>query len=171
MSLFKYFGEQNDSIHGGKLFWSEALGGLPIRGLRNSNFPFYQYELDNFFHVSWDFKFKEFDLSKQEDRDLYQYVMDRIVNRWFIQLHKEYVKDSSGKVQKIYLEWAQRYQELKKNADALLFDSELSTKSEKIYVNEEEQEEKIDILKLKNEIDMALADIQEENNIDSDGGK
>lgn len=107
MSLFKYFGEQSKS-HNGTLFWSTALNGFPYRGPRPPLLR--QDELDQFIDVHWDFHCKEFDLEKEEDRNLYQNVMDRIINGWYYLHHREHVKDiTTGRVRYIYVEWSQRY--------------------------------------------------------------
>jgi len=111
MSLWKHFGEPgDDGKHGGHLFWSEALGGIPFRG---SNAPLLtREELETQVNVVWDFKFDDFDLSLEDDRAQFQYVMDRAVNKWFYIHHIErhWYKDEKKYI--IHVEWSQRYGEL-----------------------------------------------------------
>jgi hypothetical protein len=107
MSLFKYFGEQDDRHHG-RLFWSNALDGLPIRGA--SSFLLKSDEVDSFVDIHWDFHCKEFDLFNEKDLEEYTYVMDRIVNGWFYLHHRDYIREpQSNRVRYVYLEWSQRY--------------------------------------------------------------
>lgn len=116
MSLFKHFGEQGEEIHGGRLFWSEALGGLPFRG------PFAplltREELERDVEIHWDFKHGMFDLSNKEEAEQYRVIMDHAVNKWYyihcverhwIEAEKKYI---------IYVEWSQRYGELSPTAKA-----------------------------------------------------
>jgi hypothetical protein len=115
MSLFKHFGEQGDE-HGGRLYWSEALGGLPYRG------PFAptltRDELERDVEVTWDFRNELFDLSVPEQAEKYRYVMDRSANKWFYIHVVERHWIESEKKYIIYVEWSQRYGELSPTAKA-----------------------------------------------------
>lgn len=111
MSLFKYFGEQNNEKHNGRLFWSNSLEGFPFRG--SSGVLLKPHEIDQYVDIQWDFHCREFDLFNEEDKKNYIYVMDRIVNGWFYLHNKEYVKDKeTNRVRYVFLEWSQRYGEL-----------------------------------------------------------
>jgi hypothetical protein len=116
MSLLKHFGEQSSDDHGGRLFWSQALGGLPFRG------PFAptlsQEEVETQVGVTFDFKSEVFDLSDETQRKRYVAVMDRIVNRWYVLHHIERQMIQAEKKAIVYLEWSQRYGELNPSARA-----------------------------------------------------
>jgi hypothetical protein len=109
MSLLKHFGEQGDE-HQGRLFWSDALGGLPFRG------PFAptlsQDEIETQVGVTFDFHAETFDLADEQQKQKYIWVMDRIVNRWFCLHHIERRLIAEKNTTIVYLEWSQRYGEL-----------------------------------------------------------
>ena len=116
MSLLKHFGEQGSDEHGGRLFWSQALDGLPFRG------PFAptlsQEEVETQVGVTFDFKSDVFDLSDEAQRKRYVGIMDRIVNRWYVLHHIERQLIPAEKKAIVYLEWSQRYGELNPAARA-----------------------------------------------------
>jgi hypothetical protein len=115
MSLMKHFGEQGDA-HQGNLFWSQALNGLPFRG---GNAPILnQQELDTQVSVNFDFHSEFFDISQPEAHDKFNWVMDRIVNKWFCLHYIERKVVAESKTTLIYLEWSQRYGELSPAARA-----------------------------------------------------
>jgi len=116
MSLFKHFGEQDNTEHGGRLFWSGALGGLPFRGPYAPTLN--QDEVETQVSTSFDFKSDVFDLADEEQRKRYVWVMDRIVNRWFVLHHIERQLIAAEKRAIVYLEWSQRYGELNPAARA-----------------------------------------------------
>lgn len=61
--------------------------------------------------VSSDFRFHIFDLSKEEDRDYYKWVHDRIYAGMFTLIHKEHFWDKESQTVKVYMEWCQHYLE------------------------------------------------------------
>jgi hypothetical protein len=104
MSLQQYFGEQGDE-HKGRLFWSNAIDGIPFRG---TSVPLAtQEELDTGVDTAADFHVEEFDLTKLEQREKYVWVMNRVANGWFT-LYRELCPTPMTRV----LEWLQRYHEL-----------------------------------------------------------
>jgi hypothetical protein len=104
MSLYRFFGEQGGE-HNGRLFWSEALGGLPYRGPMAPNLT--RDELETLVEVHHDYHVEEFDLKDQEQKAAYIKVMTRVVNGWYV-LHKNLEPTPTTRV----LEWSQRYGEL-----------------------------------------------------------
>jgi len=116
MSLLKHFGEQDPQDHGGRLFWSQALGGVPFRG------PFAptlsQEEVETQVGMTFDFKQEVFDLNDPDQKKRYAWVMDRIVNKWFVLHHIERALVPAEKTAIVYLEWSQRYGELNPAARA-----------------------------------------------------
>ena len=115
MSLFKHFGEQGDE-HRGNLFWSNALNGIPFRGPYAPTLN--QEEIETQVNVTFDFKSDFFDMTKEVQLKKYQWVMDRIVNRWFMLHHVERHFLPAEKTVIVYLEWSQRYGELNPAARA-----------------------------------------------------
>lgn len=117
MGMLKYFGEQGDN-HGGPLFWSNTLNGLPFRG---PNAPtLRQEDLDKgAVQVVKDFHGEFFDLTDVEQNKRYHWVMDRLVNgsfcHHFIDRH---VDHAAGKVT-VYIEWSQRYGQLSPQAQGV----------------------------------------------------
>ena len=109
MSLFKYFGEQSSESHGGRLSWSSALGGLPFRGQAPTTLR--QGELEQKVEISWEFHCKEFNLSKEEDRQQYKQIMDRAVNGWYYVHFVERYREEG--IRFVYVEWSQRYGQAK----------------------------------------------------------
>lgn len=111
MSLFKYFGEQDDE-HRGLLYW-EALPvvGLPLRNVPNAPL-LNREELESSIEVSFDFRAREFDLFDKQQFDEFAKIMDKIVNGWYKLLHIHRATDQqTGRVRYIYMEWVQRYAE------------------------------------------------------------
>jgi hypothetical protein len=111
VSLFKFFGEQDAKEHGGPLFWSEALGGLPYRGTHAPVLT--RDELESQVEVHHDYKVEKFDLEDEEQQKRYINIMTRVVNGWYI-LHKNLEITPMQRV----LEWSQRYGELAPGAAA-----------------------------------------------------
>ena len=97
--LYKYVGEQSNR-HPGELTWP-SYRGFPVLGGFNYNDEGLYLTSVGYFHAY------TFDLDKPEDREYYQWVMDRIVNGWFLKVRDELIREN-GKI-KIYLEWVQRY--------------------------------------------------------------
>lgn len=116
MSLLKHFGEQNSEEHGGRLFWSQSLGGIPFRGPYAPTLS--QDEVETQVEMAFDFKSDVFDLSDVEQKKRYIGVMDRIVNRWYVLHHIERQLIPAEKKAIVYLEWSQRYGELNPAARA-----------------------------------------------------
>ena len=116
MSLWKHFGEQGNDQHGGQLFWSEALQGIPFRG--NYAPLLTRDELERDVHIQSDFRFKHFKLWENEDAEYYQWVMDRAVNGWFVVYKREWHWVEQHQSHVVYVEWSQRYGELSPVAKA-----------------------------------------------------
>ena len=113
MSLFAHFGEQDSQEHGGRLFWSEALGGLPFRGPHAPTLS--REELESQVEIHHDYHVEMFDLENEEQRARYVKIMTRVVNGWY-QLHKSLEPTPTKRV----LEWSQRYGELAPSARAAI---------------------------------------------------
>jgi len=115
-AIYKYAGEQ-DERHNGYLYWQFMPFGLPLR-LRSSNvLP--KLDLNEIYEYTTlvaDWRHDLFDLSNEDDRKAYQWVQDRIANGWFRQIFVERHWDDERKNYHIYLEWAQLYSELTKDA-------------------------------------------------------
>lgn len=116
MSLLKHFGEQGNNEHGGRLFWSQAFNGLPFRGSYAPTLS--QEEVETQVGTTFDFKSDVFDLTDKEQKQRYLWVMDRIVNQWFILHHIERRLIPDEKRAIVFLEWSQRYGELNPSARA-----------------------------------------------------
>lgn len=111
MSLFKFFGEQDNKEHGGQLFWSEALGGLPFRGPHAPSLT--RDEIESQVEVHHDYKVESFDLEDEKQRERYISIMTRVANGWYV-LYKQIEVSPMKRV----LEWTQRYGELAPGASA-----------------------------------------------------
>lgn len=99
--LIKYYGEQDDR-HPGQLIWPGYMH-IPVLAPMNTSvhkIPEDLYPV-GFFHCH------RFLLSDEQEQDYYTWVMDRIVNGWFTQLHISRYDDG------VYLEWCQRYWRVK----------------------------------------------------------
>jgi len=97
--LYKYLGEQSP-WHPGELTWP-GYKGFPVLGGVDYNQETLYVTLVSFFYS------KVFDLQDEEDKRYYDWVMDRIVNGWFIKLQSNVIQNDQGI--KVYLEWTQRY--------------------------------------------------------------
>jgi hypothetical protein len=107
--LAKFNREQNTEIHGGRLAWPGDMSGYPMRLQDGQNAPLLkQHETEELDHAE-DFKFRMFDLSKEEDRREYQFVMDRIVSGWFRCLKREHIYNKETEAMKVFVEWTQVY--------------------------------------------------------------
>src|SRR3990172_6415965 len=84
MSLLKHFGEQGNE-HNGRLFWSNALGNVPFRGPHAPTLT--QDEIETQVGVNFDFHSEIFDLADPEQHKRFDWIMDRIINRWFCVHH------------------------------------------------------------------------------------
>ena len=110
MGLLKHFGEQGEE-HGGRLFWSSHLpGGVPFRG--SSAPTLSRDEIETSVEVQWDFYCQEFNLSAEEDREKYRWVMERAVNGWFYVHYVHRARDRKTRARLFYVEWSQRYGQL-----------------------------------------------------------
>ena len=97
--LLKYSGEQSP-WHPGILTWP-GYKGVPVIGEVNYNDDIWYVTLVNYFYS------KIFDLSNEEDKRHYDWIMDRVCNGWFLKIRDELIKEDN-KI-KVYLEWVQRY--------------------------------------------------------------
>jgi hypothetical protein len=98
--LAKYFGEQSP-FHVGELTWPGYQGFPVINFDVNCRYDYPVLTLVHYFYN------KFFDLNKPEDLEHYSWVSDRIVNGWFICVHREFFTENNQI--KVYMEWVQRY--------------------------------------------------------------
>lgn len=110
MTASKFYGEQDEPRHNGKLHWP-GMHGLPFRG--DSIPSLRQSELDNLPIVGDTYQ-RTFDLSKQEDADMYRWVRDRARNGLFTIDFVERHWDDAVKNMIVYVEWTQLYVEIPK---------------------------------------------------------
>lgn len=115
MAVDKFFGEQ-DERHNGKLHWP-GLNGVPIRN--SSDQLLLKNEDYKRLVLASDFHSKVFDLSNEEDREYYCWVMDRILAGMFSIIFCERFWDKQNNRVLIYLEWAQNYFELSNRPEML----------------------------------------------------
>lgn len=102
----KFHNEQSN-LHNGKLQWP-GINGLPVRNEIPVNI---KEEEKDYAVLVGDFHCRHFDLNKEEDREYYSWVKDRIVNGWFHQLHAHHTFKEDLPYPHIYLEWVQLYYE------------------------------------------------------------
>ena len=106
-SLRKYIEQSKNENHNGELLWPGTADGFPVRG-PVSNLKQEEYEE---VPVVFDYYSRLFDMSVDEDKQLFDYTMDRIVNGWY-RLHKRIDKWSDGSSSPmVWLEWVQIYGE------------------------------------------------------------
>jgi hypothetical protein len=103
MSLFKYFGQQQDA-DGAKLWWPGGPDGYPFIGGQPPVTSQDEYED---LKLSGKMRANTFYLAKAEDLQTYVEVKDKIVNGWFIQLDRQPSWDEETKGMRIYLEWVE----------------------------------------------------------------
>jgi len=90
--------------------------GLPLRLKTGQPIPKLESEeLFQFSTIVVDWWHDLFDMSKESDRQAYQWVQDRIANGWFVQVFVERKWSDETKNYHIYLEWVQLYSELTKD--------------------------------------------------------
>lgn len=117
MAISKYYNEQDEKRHGGRLKWYSQLV-IPIRDYGDDT-VLTDEELFSRLQIHYDFHSKTFDLSLEEDREYYEFVQDRAVNGWFQIQFCERMKDETGKIRYIYLEWLQAYGDVRPHNTAL----------------------------------------------------
>jgi hypothetical protein len=114
-AIMKYCGEQ-DPRHKGFLVWTYMPFGLPLRLKPGQPIPKLESEeLFQFSTIVADWWHDLFDMSKESDRQAYQWIQDRIANGWFVQVFVERKWNDETKNYHIYLEWVQLYSELTKD--------------------------------------------------------
>lgn len=101
----KFKGEQ-DPRHGGVLSWP-GIEGIPFRG---PVVDLKEEERNRLVLVN-DFKCQTFDLSQPEDKEYYNWVMDRICNGLFKCLYINRMWSNEHKTMLVYVEWVQSYYE------------------------------------------------------------
>lgn len=111
--MSKFYNDQ-DERHKGRLHWPGFLG-IPIR--HNGDLILKNEDYHKLVFVS-DFHFHLFDLSKEEDREYYQWVNDRVYGGFFTLVHKERFWDKENGKMLVYMEWCQNYFELPPNVSA-----------------------------------------------------
>ena len=105
MSLVKYHGDK-DGNGRGNFWWGRAdKDGLPFRGRQIPNYK--EEEFEDRLVIVGDAKAELFDVTEDnETRQRYLEVVDRIVNGWYVCLHREH-HFSDGKML-VYIEWVER---------------------------------------------------------------
>jgi len=104
-------GEQSEQ-HGGYLHWTIQVGGLPLRTKSSATPLLTKEEIQNELVLVSECHQATFDLARKEDRFVYKWVWDRIINGWFQLIHIERYWDEREKKPYVYMEWAQVYAQL-----------------------------------------------------------
>jgi len=94
----KFVGETDSRHDVQDLVWP-GIAGIPAKKPDRTDYD--DYTVYHYFHN------KLFDLSNPEENEYYNWIKDRIVNGWFLQLKSEYHWEGSKMF--VYLEWVQRY--------------------------------------------------------------
>ena len=105
----KYADETAVENHGGTLHWPGTPEGFPVRSTGGSMALLRADEAqERIVHVI-DFHSRLFRLFDPGDKALFDKVMDRIVNGWYIQLRRvdRWSDDPGGLI--VWLEWGQVY--------------------------------------------------------------
>lgn len=109
MSLLKYFGEQNEDGHNGRLFWSGNLEA-PFRG---RSAPLLNRDEYDKLEIDYDAHVRVFDLGDPEELRQYEAILDRAANGgWYVVRHVEHHWDEARGTMKVYVEWFQKYSSL-----------------------------------------------------------
>ena len=111
MSILKSFAERGgeSTEPGGPLHWPGTIEGFPFRG---GDIPdFKEDEIDNV-PLMVDFHVKIFELWKDEDREAYVQIRDRVANQWYQVVHIDRKYDDEHKNWRVYMEWHQIYGEI-----------------------------------------------------------
>jgi len=107
-SLRKFFHERGGTMHNGNLSWPGTAAGFPFRGtvpdLRQTEFEQIEHVLD--FHS------RLFLLWDPVDKAVFDDVMDRISNGWFLERKRvdRWSDTHCGLI--VWLEWVQIYGEI-----------------------------------------------------------
>ena len=107
-SMQKFFADRGgpESQHAGTLHWPGTADGFPVRGAAGD---LRQQEFEDI-PLSLDYKSREFQLWKPDEKDEFDAVMDRIVNGWYMQHKREDYRVTEGRI--VWLEWVQIYGEV-----------------------------------------------------------
>lgn len=98
----KYFGTQQD-LSGNTLMWPGTLDGYPVRGPA-SPVPLREEELDELPYVS---DFHAEILTLPADLERYIYVMDRVVNGFWVKDREEFHYHPEDRTYSVFLSWAE----------------------------------------------------------------
>ena len=109
--ITKFFGEQS-THHRGTLLWP-GIHGLPFRSL-DGTVPVIGKDNINRVYYAGDACHAVFDLSDDEQAQMYCWVRDRIRNGWFILDYIERHWDPDKRNMVIYMEWTQPYTQMYK---------------------------------------------------------
>ena len=104
--LARFGPEQHANLHPGRLTWPGTTLGYPLLG--NAPAMTRDSEVANIPH-KFVYYTKMFKLWEEEDRNLYNWVMERVTNHWFILRDREKVWDQKHQGFMIHLEWTQTY--------------------------------------------------------------
>jgi len=107
-SMLKYFRERGGNDHGGALFWPGTLDGFPFRGQAA---PHLRQEEIAQVALALDFKSQMFCLWDQAQKAMFDEIMDRIVNGWYMQHRREDIYEADHNHYRVWLEWIQIYGE------------------------------------------------------------
>ena len=111
MKTRKYFGENEENLHGGRLHLPGTPDGFPVLTSAGQNSLFNgikQEELENIEYRLY-FKSKMFELWDPQQKAEFDEINDRIVNEWYALRRREDHWDDEKKHFRVWLEWCQIY--------------------------------------------------------------
>jgi len=111
MTLARYFEREQDDT-GQQLHWGIAdVTGLPIRG---DTPPALKPEEIDDLPIEHDVRVQLFDLTKEEDKQAYQTILERAANGWYKVSFRQFRWAPEGDGAQIYCEWIQSYNRVDK---------------------------------------------------------
>lgn len=118
MSFLKYQEDENVTAGNGRgpLSFARAhIDGMPFRG---QPLPLKEEEYEEFTEVVWDGKVRIFDMSKEEDRQDLQTVVDRIANGWYVgmkQTEKWVTRPDGTTTLLVFMAWGEPHREINRH--------------------------------------------------------
>lgn len=111
-SLHKYFEDRGgkESPHGDYLFWPGTRDGFPFRSSQPAA-PLLQKSEYEQIPLVCDFHSGRFQVAEPEQKKLYDTIMDRIANGWYMLYKRHEHLDQTTGYLVIWLEWLQIYGE------------------------------------------------------------
>jgi hypothetical protein len=109
-SMLKFFADRGgpQTEHGGNLHWPGTVDGFPFRGDAVPDLK--QREMADM-ALAMDYKSRLFRLWEAEEKREFDFIMDRIVNGWYMQHRRDDKWIAEENHYTVWLEWAQIYGE------------------------------------------------------------